>query len=108
MKGKPAIYLGRIVDKKNFRTFIYDSKGEQQLVESWKEFESCMQSGVWFATKEEALSVLSEKQKPKRNKRVKKEVAQEIPQEDLENDEIEETPLEDLAFEVKNDDFLPK
>lgn len=54
MKGTPAIYLGRIVDKKLFRTFVYGPNGEQKLVESWDAFESAMQSGLWFATREDA------------------------------------------------------
>ena len=54
MEGTPAIYLGRIVEKKNFRAFIYGPNGEQRLAESWEEFEANMQSGVWFATLEDA------------------------------------------------------
>jgi len=59
MKEAPAIYLGKIIDKKNFRTFIYGPNGEKKLVESWDEFESSMQSGIWFATVEDALKTIS-------------------------------------------------
>lgn len=54
MEGTPAIYLGRIVEKKNFRAYIYGANGERRLVESWEEFEANMQSGIWFATIEDA------------------------------------------------------
>lgn len=54
MKGTPAIYLGRIVDKKHFRVFIYGAHGQKRLVESWDAFEAAMESGVWFATLQDA------------------------------------------------------
>lgn len=54
MKGTPAIYLGRIVEKKNFRAFIYGVNGQRRLVNSWEEFEANMQSGLWFASVEDA------------------------------------------------------
>lgn len=49
MEGTTAIYLGRIVNKENFRTFIYDSSNNKKLVNSWNEFESHMGSGLWFS-----------------------------------------------------------
>jgi hypothetical protein len=55
MKGTPAIYLGKLVDKTKFRTNIYDTNGKKKLVESWAEFEAAMQSGLWFATREDAM-----------------------------------------------------
>lgn len=54
MKGTPAIYLGRIVDKKNFRAFVYGANGEKKLVNSWDAYEAAMESGLWFATVEDA------------------------------------------------------
>jgi len=59
MEGTPAIYLGRIVEKKNFRAFIYGANGQKRLAESWEEFEANMESGVWFATLEGALEAKS-------------------------------------------------
>jgi hypothetical protein len=56
MKGVPAVYLGKLVSKENFRTFIYAIDGSQKLVESWDEYEQQMESGLWFATKEDATS----------------------------------------------------
>ncbi len=102
MEGTPAIYKGRVVSKHHFRVFIYAPNGGQKLVESWDEFEQCMQSGLWFATKEDAfascVAVGEEHPKSNRPKRVKKEPIS----------KIEELPEEDnMAFEVK-DDFLPK
>ena len=74
MKGTPAIYLGRIVEKKNFRAFIYAPNGDQRLVESWEEFEANMQSGLWFATSQDVKeSLIAEKPKT-RTRRPKKEI----------------------------------
>lgn len=56
MKDIPAIYLGRIVSKENFRAYIYGNNEQKKLVESWDEFESHMATGLWFAS----LSDLSE------------------------------------------------
>ncbi len=112
MEGTPATYLGRLVSKEHFRAFIYAPDGSQRLVESWDEFEANMQSGVWFATAEDAKASLSvEAAKPKpRPSRAKKpvpvmtlELKEDAPQED----ELEDEAPEDAAFEV-TDDFLPK
>lgn len=73
MKGTPAVYLGRIVDKKNFRTFIYGKNGEKKLVESWDEFETNIQTGIWFASKEDVDSD-SVKTRAKRKSKVKSAV----------------------------------
>lgn len=57
MDGKPAIYLGRIVSKNNFRTYVYGTKGEQKLVESWREYENHMETGLWFASLDDVESL---------------------------------------------------
>lgn len=57
MQGEPAIYRGKIVDKKHFRVFVYNANGDAKLVESWEKFQDAMQSGIWFATKAEALTI---------------------------------------------------
>lgn len=103
MKGAPAIYLGRIVDKKNFRVFIYGVNGEKKLVESWDEFEAAMQSGIWFSSKEltelknesqeEIENVIpTHDQKPKIKKKSKKK----------NEGEIAPTELDRMVFEVKD------
>jgi len=56
-------YLGRWVDKHNFRTFIYNEKGDQKLAESYKEYESLISSGIWFSSKEDA----SQKKRKQKN-----------------------------------------
>lgn len=66
MKGEPAVYLGRMVDKKHFRAFVYNASGDSKLVESWDEFEETMAAGVWFATTEAASSVKDVTTKRKR------------------------------------------
>lgn len=65
MKGEPAIYRGRIVDKKHFRAFVYNASSESKLVESWDAFEAAMASGVWFATRKDASSAKEDKPKKK-------------------------------------------
>lgn len=98
MKGVPAIYLGQIVDKKYFRTFVYSMNGKKKLVESWDEYERDMSSGLWFSTQEDAQKRIPvEKPKRMRNKPVEKK--QELEQK---NDE----PLTEEL--IKDDDFLPK
>lgn len=100
MKGTPAIYLGRIVDKKNFRAFIHAPDGARRLVESWEEFEANMQSGVWFATPEDAkasLDVPKPKAKPRASRNKKVEFKPEVQEEPVE-DEVENAPSDDLAF----------
>ncbi len=123
MEGTPAIYLGRIVDKKHFRAFIYGANGEQRLVESWEEFEANMQSGVWFATVEDAeasKAAVKEdegiiecgesetfKEKPKAKPRAKpKPKAKPQTVEQVEDSE-DVLPDDGSVFEV-TDDFLPK
>src|SRR6185436_5067284 len=55
MKGTPAIYKGRIVDKNNFCAFVFSPNGEKKLIKSWSQYESHVQSGVWFPTLKDAL-----------------------------------------------------
>jgi len=98
MKGTPAIYLGRIVSKENFRTFVYSPYGSKKLVESWDEFEKEMASGLWFSTKKDALSRIVI-EKPKRGRNVIKKNEESI---------IEEELIPVPGEEVNADDFLPK
>lgn len=78
MIAKPAIYLGRVVDKKRFRTFIYGVCGTQKLVESWSEFQDHMKLGIWFATKEEADACKPVDKPKSKSKKLKVEDVQEI------------------------------
>lgn len=75
MKGTPAIYNGRVVNKTNFCAFVYGVNGERKLVKSWDQFEACMQSGIWFASIKDAKSAK----------------APEMQQEEI----VDETPKED-------------
>ena len=106
MDGVPATYLGRIVSKENFRTFIYAKGGAKRLVESWDDFEDAMASGAWFATLEESNGeeeVATPTPKKAKKPPVKAATAVELLEED-------EAPLaeDEGTFEVKDDDFLPK
>jgi hypothetical protein len=75
MEGIPALYLGRLVSKDNFRTFIYAPSGAKKLVESWEEYERHMGTGLWFASREGSkINGLKEhevKEPKKRQKKVK-------------------------------------
>ncbi len=119
MEGTPAIYLGRIVEKKNFRTFIFSSSGEQRLVESWEEFEANMESGVWFATVEDAEAskapandLVQEEEKPLAAKAKSKSKPKPKPKAkpaflEVAEDAEDILPDDGSVFEV-TDDFLPK
>jgi outer membrane biosynthesis protein TonB len=116
MKGTPAIYLGRIVNKEHFRTFVYGTKGEQKLVESWEAYEVAMQSGIWFATREDALESVAPVEemeesegdatpKPKPKPRSKqKPKPKPVKVEEIEEDDrvIPQDELDDMVFEVKD------
>lgn len=109
MEGTTAIYMGRIVDKKNFRTFVYSTVGERRLVESWDEFEDAMASGIWFSTPHDAKDSLNKKGKKPKAKTIKdtEKVAVETKKEA--SNEVYDEPPDEAAFEVTTDDgFLPK
>jgi hypothetical protein len=46
------LYLGRWVSKDNFRVFVYNSES-QKLVNSYDEFKIAIESGLWFASKDD-------------------------------------------------------
>ena len=94
MKGTPAIYLDRIVEKKHFRAFIYGADGEKKLVESWDEFEAAMQSGIWFATPKD----VQEKPKPKSRSKAKSKIETVTDSEESGN----VIPEDGSVFEVKD------
>ena len=84
MKDITPIYLGRIVSKKNFRTYVYAPDGSQKLVESWEEFEREMESGLWFISQEDAQkNVPAPSPKPRKVKKEKVAVLGEIQKDDF-------------------------
>lgn len=99
MNGVPAVYLGRMVRKEHFRTFVYAIDGSQKLVESWEEYEKHMESGVWFSMKEDAMARIPV-EKPKRVRKAVPVITLELKEEPVVNDVTSEA--------VKDDDFLPK
>jgi hypothetical protein len=109
MKGTPAIYLGRRINKEHFRTNVYGTKGEKKLVESWAAFEAAMESGIWFATRKDALESFSRedymeemaKYKPKRKPRPKPKAVK-VEEIEHEDSEIPADELDEMVFEVKN------
>ena len=98
MKDYPAIYLGQIVSKQNFRVYVYSPNGSQKLVESWDEYEKEMASGLWFALKDDAMNHVPVVVEKIRSTRKIKDVI---------DSEVQEKSGE-LEENVKTDDFLPK
>jgi len=65
-KNLPRVeYMGKMVPQEHFRTYIY-SKDDKKLVNSWKEYQACVATGLWFDTVEQA-----QEQKPKRRTKTK-------------------------------------
>lgn len=103
MDGAPAVYLGQIVSKENFRAYIYANDGSRKVVNSWDEFVSHMESGLWFATPEECKG--AEEVPAEKPKRVRKPAAKPVTAvEMLEADEA----VEVVDDEPLDDGFLPK
>ena len=44
-------YLGRWIDKKHFRVFVYAKDGSQKLANNYDEYQKMIGNGEWFATK---------------------------------------------------------
>ena len=120
MEGVSAIYLGKHVDKATFRAFVYSPDGSQKLANSWDEYQKLMESGLWFARKEEAVKpvepepdpeILPEPEKKKATKQPKPKAEPVKAPEPVVEHEEQDAPSfghDDLAFEVKpgQDDFL--
>ena len=53
INNEQFFYIDRWVNKNHFRAYVYDEKGNQQLANSFKEYESLTASGIWFAEKPE-------------------------------------------------------
>lgn len=68
MSDHTAVYLGRVIPTKNFRAFIYSANGDQKLVNTWREFESHISTGLWFDTQENAKVTIDEKRPSRKSK----------------------------------------
>lgn len=115
MSGVTAIYQGRIVDKKHFRTFVYAMDGSKKLVDSWDEYQKAMASGLWFSTKEDATARIPVPKPRKTGRKAKEKDFEQAMDELKESKESDDIEPEDLAFDVVSekfdvlsDDFLPK
>lgn len=53
-------YMGRFVNPKFFRAFVYNKDGEETLANSWDEFKKLISSGEWFESREAVKNSLSE------------------------------------------------
>ena len=45
-----VLYLGRMVEKANFRTFVYNADSKR-LVNSYQEYKEAISTGEWFDSK---------------------------------------------------------
>ncbi len=116
MKGTSVIYLGRRISKENFRANVYSPNGEKKLVESWAAFEAAMESGIWFATRKDAMDSVAPieemeesegdatpKPKSKSNRKSKpKPKPVKVEEIEEESSEIPHDELDDMVFEVKD------
>lgn len=60
------LYLGRYMEKANFRAFIYNSEGKSHLANSYPEYERMISSGIWFPTRHHAsLNLVPEQENVK-------------------------------------------
>ncbi len=78
MSGFLVNYLGNMVPRDGFRAYVYSVSGDKKLVNSWSEFQSHMQTGIWFAQKQDLREVVEEEielpvVKPKKAARGKKD-----------------------------------
>lgn len=71
------LYLGRWVNKKHFRAFVYNNQG-QKLANSYEEYEKLVSTGLWFSSKEELLTTVK---KPSRPVRKSKPIPEDLPDE---------------------------
>lgn len=46
-----VFYEGKWVDRKFFRTFVFNLKDEMRLANSYEEYERLIASGLWFSEK---------------------------------------------------------
>ncbi len=94
MEAAKALYLGRNIEKRNFRTYVYGANGEKRLVESWEEFEASIQSGVWFISLDDSKAPdIDELPKVVKGKSKQKSKSK---------------PIDDESVFEVTDDFLPK
>ena len=64
-------YKGSMVDKDNFRVFVYGQNDKKKLVENWDQFQIAIQSGDWF----ESTVIEDKEQKVKKSKKSDDSVA---------------------------------
>lgn len=105
-------YLGRIIPTLGFRAFVYALDGAKKLVEGWDAYQEHMSSGLWLASLEDVASKILEcdSQSRRAKKGAPKDLEPKTLPEDkiAANDAMPDAKSNDLAFEVKNDGFLPK
>lgn len=71
LSGKVS-YLGKMVDIKSFRAFVYSfekNEGEykllKKLADSWEEYSELVASGIWFSDIDSAEQALKKSKKRK-------------------------------------------
>lgn len=92
MKQASNIYLGKIINTENFRAYIYNTEGSKKLIESWRDFENHMATGLWFPKKSEVLEMQKIKKKQESNPKRKR------------NQKIEE--IKSVEYAEENKEFI--
>jgi len=92
-------YLGRLMNKKHFRAFVYGKDG-QILANSYVEYEKLIATGIWFDSKESYEKSLVQPEIPAkktRKKRTPKEVQLDI-QNKKEFSDVDESQHEVIEY----------
>ena len=60
MKGESVMYEGRQVPKEGFRAFVYGLNNQRKLTNSWKDYLSHIETGIWVSNMEDLNKLMSE------------------------------------------------
>lgn len=55
-----VIYQGRPISTHGFRVFIYGPMNQQKIVNSWKDYQAHIATGLWFSKKEDVKEEIGE------------------------------------------------
>jgi len=86
-----VFYNGQHVPKNHFRTYIFNVNGEKKLVESWKDYEFHIDTGVWF----KSIDELPKTEKRKYTKKRSEEMTHQTQESE------QEYTGDDLGYEVE-------
>lgn len=94
-KVETVVYNGKLVNKKEFRAYVYGFENKKKLVNHYDEFESMVSTGLWFPKLKDVPVRVNKTARKKDGISMSNKVV-------LESDEI------DALVTKLEDDFLPK